>query len=93
MSHLLPYDEIEFDENVTLEDISNTPDASDFGYFVEADIKNSDKMKQKTKNLPFSPENKVSPQDKFTKHFIDIGPDASTKNRKLLFNWTDKKII
>ena len=37
MSQSLPYDEIKFDKNVKLEDILNTPDDSDNGYFVEVD--------------------------------------------------------
>ena len=37
MSQSLPYDEIKFDKNVKLEDILNTPDDSDIGYFVEVD--------------------------------------------------------
>ena len=37
MSQLLPYDEIKFDTNVKLEDILNTPDDSDIGYFLEVD--------------------------------------------------------
>ena len=34
MSQYLPYDDIKFDKNVTLEDILNTPDDSEIGYFV-----------------------------------------------------------
>ena len=37
MSQPLPFDEIKFNNKVELEDILNTPDDSDFGYFVEAD--------------------------------------------------------
>ena len=38
MSEPLPYDEIKFDKSVELEDILITPDDSDVGYFVEADL-------------------------------------------------------
>ena len=58
MSELLPYDEIKFDKNVELEDVLNTPDDSDIGYFVEADLIYPDNIKEKTKNFPFAPENK-----------------------------------
>ena len=34
MSEHLPYVEIEFDENVKLKDISNTPDDSNIVYFI-----------------------------------------------------------
>ena len=59
MSPPLPYDQIRFDKNVKLEDILNTPDDSDFGYFVEVDLKYSDNIKQKTKIFPFAPEKKL----------------------------------
>ena len=51
MSEPLPYDEIKFDRNVKLEDILNTPDDSDIGYFVEADLIYPDNIKEKTKKF------------------------------------------
>ena len=57
MSEYLPYDEIYFDNNVKLEDILNTPDVSDFGYFVEVDLTYPDNIKQKTKSFPLTPVN------------------------------------
>ena len=39
MSESLPYDEIEFDRNVGLEEILDSPDDSDIGYFFEVDSK------------------------------------------------------
>ena len=38
MSQLLPFDEIKFDKNVKLEDILNTNDGLDNGYFFEVDL-------------------------------------------------------
>ena len=58
MSESLPYDEIKFDDNVKLEDILNTPDDSDIGYFIEVDLKYFDNIKEKTKYLSFAPVNK-----------------------------------
>ena len=49
MSEYLPYDEIKFDRNVKLEDILNTPNDSDIGYFIEVDLKYPDKIKEKQK--------------------------------------------
>ena len=37
MSQPLPSDEINIDTNVKLEDILNTPDVSDIGFFLEVD--------------------------------------------------------
>ena len=66
MSQYLTYDEIKFDNNVKLEDILNTPDDSDFGYFIEVDLKYPDNIKEKTKNFPFAPENKKINPNKFS---------------------------
>ena len=55
MSEHLPNDEIKFVNNVKLEDIINTPDDSDIGYFNEVELKYPDKIKEKTKNFPFAP--------------------------------------
>ena len=91
MSQYLPYDDIKFDNNVKLEDILNTPDDSEIGYFVEVDLKYPDNIKQKTKYFPFCPENKFSPQDKFTNYMNEIKPDSYTQCKKLICDWTDKK--
>ena len=56
VSQYLPYDDIKFDKNVTLEEILNTPDDNEIGYFVECDLKYPDNIKQKTKYFPFCPD-------------------------------------
>ena len=58
MTEHLTYDEIKFDRNVELEEILNTPDDSDFGYFIEVDLTYPDKIEQKTNNFSFAAENK-----------------------------------
>ena len=75
MSENLPYDEINFDRNVRLEEISNTPDDSDIGYFIEVDLKNPDKIKYQTKNFPFAPKNKKIILDEFLYLMKEIKPD------------------
>ena len=65
MSQPLHYDEYKFDKNVQLEDIINTPDKKDIGYFIEVDMTYPDNIKEKTKNFPFSPENKKINHDDF----------------------------
>ena len=49
MSQPLPYDEIIIDKNVKLEDILNTPDDSDIGYFIEVDLTYPDNIKKNKK--------------------------------------------
>ena len=76
MSEPLPYDEIKLDQNVELEDILNTPDDSDIGYFIEVDLKYSDNIKEKTKYFPFAPENKKINPDNFSDYMKEIEPDT-----------------
>ena len=58
MSQMLPYDEINFEKDICLEEILNTPDDSEIGYFLEVDLKYSNNIKEKTKNFAFAPVNK-----------------------------------
>ena len=48
-----------------LEEIMNTPDDSDIGYFLKVDLKYPDNIKQKTKNFTFGPEDKKIYPDKY----------------------------
>ena len=57
MIEYLPY-EIKLDRIAKLEDILNTPDDSDIGYFIEVGLKYPDNINEKTKNFPFAPEYK-----------------------------------
>ena len=91
MSQYLPFDEIKFDNNGKLEDILNTPNDSEIGYFVECVLKYPDNNKQKTKNFPFCPENKFSPQGKFSDYMNQMKSDTYTESKKLICDWTDKK--
>ena len=71
MSQPLPSDEIEmwhFHPDVylnNLEEFFNTSDDSDFGFFLEVDLRYPNKIKGKTKKFPFCPENKVNYKDKY----------------------------
>ena len=58
MSQPLPFAELKFDNNVKLEDIINTPDDSNFGYFIEVGFTYPINIKEKTKNFLFGPVNK-----------------------------------
>ena len=91
MSQYLPYDEIKLDNTVKLEDILNTPDDSDIGYFVEVDLKYPDNIKQKTKNFPFAPENKKNNPDNFNDYMKLIKLDNYIKTEKLICDWSDKQ--
>ena len=91
MGQYLLYDGIKFDRNVKLEDILNTPDDSDLGYFIEVDLNYPDNIKQKIKNFPFAPMNKKNNPDDFSDYMKEIVPDTYTQNKKLICDWSDKK--
>ena len=97
MSQFVPYDEIEMWHGHPdkywnwLDEILNTPDDSDIGYFVEVDLKYPDDIKQKTKYFPFCPENKKSDPNNYNEYMNSIKPENYTKSKKLICDWTDKK--
>ena len=97
MSQFLPYDEIEIWHGHPdkywnwLEEILNTPDDSEIGYFLEVDLKYPDNIKQKTKYFPFCPENKKIDPNKYNEYMNTIKPENYTKSKKLICDWTDKK--
>ena len=99
MSQFLPYDEIEMWHGDPdkywnwLDEILNTPNDADIGYFVEADLKNPDDIKEKTKNFPFCPENKIIHKDKYNDndYMKQIKPKKYAKSMKLICDWTDKE--
>ena len=91
MSQPLPFDEIKFDNNVKLEDILNTPDDSNIGYFIEVDLTYPNNIKKKTKNFPFAPVKKKINPDKFGDYMKEIKPDTYVPTEKLICDWSDKK--
>ena len=97
MSQFLPFDEIEMwyghpDKYLNwLDEILNTPDDSEIGYFLEVDLKYPDNLKQKTKYFPFCPENKKIDPDKYNDYMNKIKPKNYTKSKKFLCDWSDKK--
>ena len=91
MSQYLPYDEIKFDNNFKLEDILNTPDDSDIGYFIEVDLIYPNNIKERTKNFPFSPLNKKINPDNFNDYMKEIKPNTYIQSSKLICDLSDKK--
>ena len=84
MSQPLPYEKINFFKNVKLEDILNTPDDNGIGYFLEVDLKNPDKLKEKTKHFPFAPENKKFNPDNFTTYMNKNKSNTCSQTEKLI---------
>ena len=90
MSEPLPYDEIKFDNIVKLKDILDTPDDNDIGYFIEVGSKYPDNVKEKTRHIPFAPENKKIHLDDFSDYMKTIKPDTYTQTKKLICDYSDK---
>ena len=92
MSQSLPYNEINFEtENICLEEILNTPDDNDKGYFLEVDLEYPHNIRQKTKHFPFCPENETVSKNDFGPYMKSIMPKNYVSHKKLIFDWTDKK--
>ena len=97
LSQLLPYDEIEMWHGHpdlymnSLEEILNTSDDNEIGYFLEVDLKYTDNIKEKTKKFPFCPENKKIKTNKYNDYMNKIKPTNYTKSKKLRCDWTNKK--
>ena len=91
MCQSLPYDEYKFDKNVNLEDILNTPDYSDIGYFFEVDLRYPEKIKEKSINFPFAPVYKKFNANDFSDFMKTITPDTYTQTNKLICDWSDEK--
>ena len=90
MSQMLLYDEIKIEEDICLEEILNTPDENEIGYFLEVDLNYPDNIKEKTKNFPICAESKKINPDKYNDYMEKIKPKSYTKSKKLICDWTDK---
>ena len=91
MREYLPYDEIKFDRDVKLEEILNTPDDTDIGYFIEVELKHPDNIEYKTRIFPFAPVNKKTNPDEFSDYMKKIKPIIFTQTKKVICDWSDKK--
>ena len=97
MSQILPYDEIEMwhghpDVYMNkLEDILKTPNDNGIGFFIEVDLKYPDKIKTKTKNSPFVPENKTIDKNECGEYKKKRKLKNYEGTKKLICDWSDKK--
>ena len=74
-----------------LEEISNTPDDNDVGYFVEVDLSYPDILKEKTKRFSFCLESKKINHDKYNDYMKKTKPENYTTFKKLICDRSDKK--
>ena len=81
MSQVLQNVKITFDRKVVLEEILNTPDDSDFDYFIKLDLSYPYNKREKTKNLHFDPEKKIINPDDLTSYMEKIKPKNYIKTQ------------
>ena len=60
---------------------------------MEVDLIYPDNIKEKTKNFPFCPENKIIHKDQYNdnEYMKQIKPENYVKSKKLICDWMDKK--
>ena len=51
VSQMLPYDEIKFEKSFCLDEILNTPDDNEIGYFIEVNLEYPDNIKRENKEF------------------------------------------
>ena len=68
MSESVPCDKIQLDRNVEKEDILNTRDDSDIGYFKEVHLEYPYEIKEENKSFRYAPENKKIKYNEFTSY-------------------------
>ena len=91
LSQMLPYNEIQFEKDICLGDLLNTPDDSYIGIFIEVVSRCPDTMKKKTKTFPFCPEKEKIDPEKCNEYSKKLQHKNYTKSKKLLCDGTDKK--
>ena len=75
MSEALPYKDIVFDNDVTLEDILNTADDAETGYIVKCDIHFPHRIHEKLKQYPPCPENLATDKDWLSDYQLKLAKD------------------
>ena len=78
-------------EMFCVREISNTPDDSVFGYFLQVYLRYPYKRTQKTKYFLFCPDKKLIYKGDFNENLKKLETKFFTEHKKLVFDWTDKK--
>ena len=75
MSEALPYKDIVFDNDVTLDDILNTADDAETGYIVKCDIHFPHRIHEKLKQYPPCPENLATDKEWLSDYQLKLAED------------------
>ena len=96
MSQSLPTDNFQIHENNSIRDcfidkVLNTHEHSNIWYVLLVDLISPDNNKEKSKNFPFCPENKVIYPDKLTEYMKEHVPKPYKTTSKLICDQTNKE--
>ena len=83
------YDELLIDE--IKEDILNTPDDNEYGYFIECDLEYQAEIKEKTENFPLCPYQTKADPELFTKYINSVKQPNYKPTEKLMCDLTNKQ--
>lgn len=78
MSQYLPYADLKFDNNITLDQILETEDDNEIGYIVELDLSFPEELHDKFKEFPPCPENITPNIDWFSDFQKEVGTISGT---------------
>ena len=76
--------------NEIKEDIFNTPDDNEFGYFIECDLEYPAEIKEKTKNIPFCPYQTTADPNLFSGYMNNVNQPNYKPTSKLMCDVTNK---
>ena len=76
--------------NEIKEDIFNTPDDNEFGYFIECNLEYTAEIKEKTKNFPFCPYQTKADPNLFSGYMNNINQPNYKPTSKLMCDVTNK---
>ena len=79
----------EYDE-LLIEDILNTPDNNEYGYFIECDMLYPAEIKEKTKNFPFCPYQTKADPDLVSSYMNNVNQPNYKPTQKLMCDVTNK---
>ena len=76
--------------NEIKEDILNTPDDNEFGYFIDGDLENPAEIKEKTENFPLCPYQTKADPECFSEYMNSVKQPNYKPTEKLMCDLTNK---
>ena len=80
MSQPLPYKDISFNTDISLEEILATSDDNDIGYIVECDLEYPEEIHDELKEYPPAPENIAPYIEWFSNYQVEVGLETGAIN-------------